>query len=341
MDVLDLAAGRRSAIGYFTDSTQQLDRLSMPLLMDPVGLVVLVVSLATPCLCAMQVASIQTFIAVNENNLDDAARADLESTKGSTIRELIRRANKEFGLVGSKRGSLVVLLCAVSTTATAYLALRSWGLLRSWNPTSKSDEAWRQAVYDGWWASGDHREMAVLLFGLGVFLFYFLFKQLWMGFVFARFARATQLEGFGVTPNLVYDSDGYAGLRPLRWFMLVTYASSVAHFVLALGVLAIWLPTTAWTMFLVVGLVCTNAIVVIYPSRIAYRGALEARRARARELARSAASSVEERQEQSNAISQLWAGPVLPFRTRSSLTAVTLYFLFPLLLAIVSALIKD
>jgi hypothetical protein len=115
-----------------------------------------------------------------------------------------------------------------------------------------------------------------------------------------------------------------------------TYGSSLAHFVITLGVFVVWLPLSPLTFFISIVIMITNASVVIYPSTVAHSGALAVKQ----DYVRGVVMSVPESEERTRIIAAVWARPSLPFRARSSLTAVGIYLFAPLSLAVISAILK-
>jgi hypothetical protein len=324
--------GTRSALALVFGGSGQINHLSLPLLADPVGWVVLIVTLATPLFYSMQIEGIAAFVGMNERNLTHHAAARLQK---ADINRCVGNANERFERIGSRTGSAVILILTGVITATLYWQLTQSGILGSWNFTNATNDKWRGAVLAGWWANGHaHPVMAAVLIALGWYMFYFLAKQLLMGAVFAAWAKQVIAYGFGVTPNLRYNSDGYAGLRPLRRFMQWTYGSSLAHFLITLAVFAVWLPLTPITFFICIAIMITNAGVVIYPSTIAHAGALVTKTDYANDVEDDASLDADTKRK---AVAEIWATNGLPFRLRATLTAVSLYVLAPLALAVVSA----
>jgi hypothetical protein len=119
---------------------------------------------------------------------------------------------------------------------------------------------------------------AVFLF-LGGYFFYFLTKQLTMGFIFAVYSRRVVQLGFGVSPNMAANMDGYWGLRYLRHFIQTTYGSTLGHFIMVVGILACWLPFGGFGILMVTLVMIINALVVIYPSIIASTGTVMEKKA--------------------------------------------------------------
>ncbi|MGW3963996.1 hypothetical protein ACWED2_29570 [Amycolatopsis sp. NPDC005003] len=325
-----------SAIGAIVRAPARFDGIAMPLLQDPVALVVLFTALATPLFCLQQVESIRDFIPMTLRNVgDEAPHFDPRE-----VQVLIMRANRWFRRIGAKKVSLSLF---VLSGAGAYCLLRylqTDGLLAGWNPVPGRTEPWRAAVYAGWWANGHaHPVMAVLLWLLGTYMFYFVLKQLLMGLVFASFAQKATTVGFGVTPHLRANNDGYWGLRTLRRFMQWTYGSTLAHFVTTLGVCIVWLPFTQWTFFIVTAVMIVNSTLVIYPTMIAHKSVLQAKQ----NYVDDRLASAETEEEKKSAVEEaekVWQSPDLPFRTRATFTAVFVYLLAPFVLALVSWLLK-
>jgi hypothetical protein len=252
------------------------------------------------------------------------------------INEHVAKTNKKFEKLGRPGSSALVLGVSLAISFVVDLLLYRWGLFAGWNYTSLSDTTWRREVYKGWWANfPEHLPMAIVLWLLGGYLFYFLGKQLWMGFAFATYARQTMLLDFCVSPDMRTNTDGYLGLRPLRHFMQTTYGSTLGHFTMVLGILVVWLPFSVYTVLAVIAVLIINLLVVIYPSVIASSGAVIEKKQYVAYVARSSRP----RADRDAVIEKVWATPNLPFHLRSSFSAATLYLLIPLLLAVVSGLL--
>jgi len=307
-------------------------KVSLALLQDPIAIIAIVMTLATPILCAEQVRSIKIFNAMNEGNIAYRVR-DLDIPK---INELVRQANSKFETLNRRNISAWLLAGSLVASAAIDYLLYRWGLFAGWNYTHLDDTAWRKDVYTGWWANFPHRlPMAILFWLLGGYFFYFLTKQLWMGFAFATYARQVMLLGFSVSPNLRTNTDGFWGLRPLRHFMQTTYGSTLGHFTMVLGILVVWLPFSVYTVLAVIAVLVINMLVVIYPSVLASSGAVIEKTRYVAHVAQSDLSQAD----RDAAIDKVWTSPNLPFHLRSSLTAATLYLLIPLVLAVVSGLL--
>ncbi|KDN24018.1 hypothetical protein [Amycolatopsis rifamycinica] len=334
--VLITTSEEPSAIAAVVRAPARFDGIGMPLLQDPVALVVLFTALATPLFCLEQVESIRDFIPMTVRNIGDG----VPHFDPREVQVLIMRANRRFRRIGAKKVSLSLF---VVSGIGAYFLLRylqTGGLLAGWNPVPGRTEPWRAAVYAGWWANGGaHPVMAVLLWLLGAYMFYFVFKQLLMGLIFAVFAQTATTVGFGVTPHLRANIDGYWGLRTLRRFMQWTYGSTLAHFVTTLGVCIVWLPFTQWTFFIVTAVMIVNSTLVIYPTMIAHKSVLQAKQHYVDDRIGSARTE-EEKKEAAEEAEKIWQNPDLPFRTRATLTAVFVYLLAPIVLALVSWLLK-
>src|SRR5262249_52093407 len=259
-------------VGLIAYPPQQLGAVGVALLQDPPGLLLMLVALATPIFCAQQVLAIGEFVPMNERNLGDLA-AQLKVTE---INALVSKANRHLSRVGSRMVSLGIFMVSAVTGLGVYNLIRmGGGIYRSWDPTHGNKQVWEKAAYAGWWANWEHHRLSALaLCALSIYIFFFLFKQLAMGFIFAVFARSAAVLNFGVTPNMKVNIDGYWGLRSLRRFMQWTYVSTLAHFVSTLAVFVVWLPFSRWTIFLVIAVMVTNFVVVFYPSFIAYTSAV-------------------------------------------------------------------
>jgi hypothetical protein len=331
--------GRQGEISPFTvlvHGDQALPRaMTLNLMQDPVGMAVVVIALATPIFLAVQADAINELMPMIERN---AAASGINIQNEADVNEVVTRANQRLSWIGSWWYSSLVALIAITGAVVLYYHLRHDGLLTNWNTTDASSAQWKRAVYDGWWANlSQHRVMAVGLTALGAYMFYFLLKQLTMGFVFALFGREVNALGFGVVPSLEFNSDGRHGLRNLRKFMRWTYGSSVAHFALLLGVFFVWLPASPATYLFSTLVFLTNATVVIYPSVIAHRTAVTTKIAFTKQILNNQCLTREER---CTLIDAAWSAPSFPFRTSSSFSALTLYLFLPLILAVVSAILS-
>jgi hypothetical protein len=306
--------------------------VSYVLLQDPVGAVVLVLALASPIFCAAQVGYISIFNSMNEGNLSyRASNLDADAINAATA-----KANCRYAIIGNRITSAGLLVVSAAESLLLDVMLRRHGLLQSWNGSTSPAGIWRQRVYDGWWANPDHYPvLAVVLWVVGIYYFYFLQKQLLMGNVFARYVRSIMKYNFGVTPNVRFNTDGWWGLRPLRYFMQWTYLSMLCDFTITLGVFMVWFPFTAWTILIELSVMVINFTVVIYPSMLAQGGAMQEKKLYANYLM----NSNRPRAEREAAIDAIWARPNLPFHIRSTLTALTIYLLIPIVLALVSSLL--
>jgi hypothetical protein len=326
-------SGVGSAVGLIVSPPARLGPVGVALLHDPPGVLLMLVALATPIFCAAQVRAIREFVPMNERNLGDLAGR----LRTAEINTLVDRANRYLSMIGSRVASLAILLVSVLASVVVYNLMRTGGIYRNWDPTRGREPGWTKAAYAGWWANWEHhRILAIAICALATYLFFFLFKQLALGFVFAVFARSAAVLNFGVTPNPEVNTDGYWGLRPLRHFMQWTYFSTVAHFVATLAVFIVWLPFSQWTIFLVIAVMVTNFVVVFYPSLIAHTSAVSAKTHFIKNLSEGQSLT----QNELDNLNKIWETPSLPFRARSTLTAFSIYLLAPLFLVLVSAIFK-
>jgi hypothetical protein len=335
-----------AAIPQLFDAPAKVGPVSLALFEDPVAWIVIFVTLATPRFCAAQVKAISNFIPMLLRNYKamyerpgnpTSLTGDEHFYKHDRMKRCVKRANDQFEWIGRRGISFVIFLAAAATSAGLYRWLTQDGLLGSWRPAGLDAVTWRRAVYDGWWANWHgHRLLALMLIALGCYMFYFLYKQLLMGLVFTLFAQAAERAGLQLVPDVRTNVDGYWGMRPLRQFMLWTYGSSLAHFVITLGVLVIWLPVGGNTILACAVIFLTNITVVIYPSVIAQRIIVKSKVAVIRHARRVSLDA-----NQTTEISdKMWASGNLPFGARNTLTGVTIYLLFPSVLLILGATIK-
>ena len=327
-------ADRQWALNYQFSGDTEPSSVSLSLLQDPAGLIVLAVVFVTPVFCCQQVRAIADFVPMNERN---GGAAQLSATQVKRLNLLIARTNRWFGALGRRDVSSVILVAMAIGAASLYTFVNTHGLMETWNRTDLPDSVWRSEVYAGWWANQHtHPELALALCAAGTYAFYFLTKQLIMGVVFAVFLKRSAALGFGVTPNMAFDSDGFWGLRTLRQFMLWTYGSALAHMVGLLVLFMVWLPAAPWMLFLIVGVMVLDTLVIVYPSSIGYHSALAVKQAYVRSLYES--NRVPD--DRDAAIAQVWSASVLPVATRRAMTGLTLYLLVPALLSLVPQLFQ-
>lgn len=326
-------AGVRTTIGLIINPAPRPARVSLPLLQDPVGLIAIAMTLLTPILFADQVRAIQVFNESNEANI--SYRADLLDR--DKINQEVRRTNENFSTIGHGGVSIGIFVVSAVLSLLINFLIRNWGLFPSWNRTGLSTDVWRHRVYAGWWANFDsHRILAVTLWLLGCYFFYLIIKQVAMGAFFAAYVHRIRRWKFGVLPNMSANTDGFWGLRPMRRFMQSTYSSALGHTIMILGILVVWLPFNAFTVFMLALFISVNALVVVYPSVVGHAGAYDEKERFSQYVLADAQKPAKGKAAQ---IEKVWDRPTLPFRARSALTAMTVYFLFPLLLAVVSSLL--
>jgi len=312
-------------------------QVSLLLLQDPVGLIAIAMTLATPIFCATQVSQIKEFNAANERNI--AYRAG--ELDASAINAHAEHANGQFKKVGNRGRSALLLVASLGFSFLFdYFAWRE-GLFGSWknievaaNNKPLTSDAWRKEVYAGWWANYHrHLLLAIALLLLGGYFFYFLQKQLTMGLIFVVFMQRVKGYGFGFVPDMSANTDGYWGLRNLRRLMRTTYLSTLGHLVMVLGLLVVWLPFSEFTILMVIAVMTINIIVVLYPSAAASASIVREKKTFVSHLLSSRRPSTA----RDAVIDRVWSAPNLPFRVRSTLSAGTLYLLIPLVLAVVSS----
>ncbi|MEU6226957.1 hypothetical protein [Streptomyces sp. NPDC047042] len=326
-------AGRRWALSYLFTDHAELGGVSLSLLQDPAGLVVLVVVFVTPVFCCQQVLAIGDFVQMNVRN---GGAEKLSDGQVSQHNRLVRRTNKWLAALGRRDLSAAIVVAMATATFFLYGLVNTHGLMETWNPTELPDPVWRSAVYDGWWANRHtHPELAVALCAAGTYAFYFLTKQLVMGVVFTIYLYRSEAIGFGVTPNMKFDSDGFRGLRPLRQFMLWTYGSAVAHLIGLLVLFMVWLSAASWMVFVVLVVMVVDILVIVYPSSIGYHSALVVKQDHVKMLYQTLPEGARE-----SAITQVWSVPVLPVTTRKAMTGITLYLLVPAVPALIPVLFQ-
>lgn len=326
-------AGTRTAIGLIIHPVPKPAQVSLPLLQDPVGLIAIVITLLTPVLFAQQVHAIGVFNKTNERNIDYRST----SLNHYEINREVQLANSWFGFIGRPDVSLAVLALSAAASFGVDVLFRRWGLFSNWNKTDLTNDAWRSRVYAGWWANPDtHLVLAIALWSLGCYFFYFVIKQVYMGAVFAVYIQRIDKREFGVSPNMRANTDGFWGLSEMRGFMLATYSSALCHTLMIVGILIIWLPFNAFTLLTIAVVTTINAVEVIYPTRVGHVGAYQEKMHFVKHILGDAQRPSEAQAAQ---VETIWDRPLLPFRVRSTLTTVTISLLFPLLLAVASRLI--
>ncbi len=105
---------------------------------------------------------------------------------------------------------------------------------------------------------------------------------------------------------------------------------------MVVGILVVWLPFNAFTVYVLGLLLAINILVVIYPSRVGYAAAYQEKICFVKYVLSGDGAPTSEDAE---LIERVWDTRTLPFRIGSGLTAMTIYLLFPLLLAGVSRLL--
>ncbi|MEU8790578.1 hypothetical protein [Streptomyces sp. NPDC048643] len=323
---------RRWALDYLISGDTELSGVSLSLLQDLAGLVVLAVVFVTPVFCCQQVQAIGDFVQMNVRN---GGGEDLSEGEVGQLNALTERINGWFRLVGRWYVSLAIAAVMAVSTVLLYAFVNTHGLMGTWNPTDLPDAVWRSEVYEGWWANQHtHPELATALCVAGTYAFYFLAKQLVMGVVFTAYLYQSDKLHFGVTPNMTFDSDGFQGLRSLRQFMLWTYGSALAHLIGLLVLFTVWLPAAAWMVFIVFFVMLVDMLVIVYPSSIGYHSALAVKKKHVKALRERLGD------ESGTAIAQVWAEPVLPVTTRKAMTGIVLYLLAPAVPALIPVLFQ-
>jgi hypothetical protein len=324
----------RPALAYLFSDHARPSAVSLPLLQDPAGLIVLAVVFVTPIFYCQQVRAIADFVPMNERN---GGAAHLSARQIQQHNRLVARTNRSFTTLGRRAVSVAIMAVVAVGTVLLFAFVNAYGLMETWNSTMLPDAVWRSEVYAGWWANlHTHPELALTLCASGTYAFYFLTKQLAMGVVFTIYLKRSAALGFGVTPNMTFDSDGFRGLRTLRQFMLWTYGSALAHMIGLLALSLVWLPASPWMLFVVVGVMVVDTVVIIYPSSIGYHSALAVKESYVRSLRPTELSSAD----RDAAIAQVWSVPVLPVATRKAITGLTLYLLVPAVVALVPEVIQ-
>jgi hypothetical protein len=326
-------AGVPTAIGLIFNPVPKPAQVSLPLLQDPVGLIAIVMTLLGPILFTEQVLAIGDFNRTNEQNISYR----IHSLDCRAINREVDLANKRFRFIGRSDVSVLVLLLSAALSLGIDYLFRRWGLFPNWNKTNLSNAAWRSRVYAGWWANPhSHLILAIALWILGCYFFYFIIKQVYMGAIFAVYMHKVTRLDFGVSPNMTANTDGFWGLSTTRSFMLATYSSVLGHTIMFVGILIVWLPFNAFTIATVAVVTIINSAEVIYPTSVGHVGA---RREKIHSVNRILSEAQPPTTAMISRIDAIWDRPLLPVRVRSTLTTVTVSLFFPLFLAAVSKLI--
>lgn len=312
-------------------------QITMGLLEDPVGLVVLTVALLTPLFAARQVDAIRSFV---PSNVDNAA-ARLDTYRPEDLADVNRyagQANRAFVIFGSRGASFVQLILAASFVGYIYILVLDQGLYSGWHDAGSTEEAFSQRLLDGWWANPRSQPVpAGLLFVACTWMMYMVQKQIIFGIIFSSYAYRALRRDFCVVPNVLADTDGYWGLRNLRGFMQWTYVSTVAHFAVTLGVLAVWLHFSSWTAPAIAMVVAVNGTTVLFPSWMAHKSVVSQRLLFVEQMGIKTYPDEERRTQ----LKELWAQPGLPFKLRGALSAASIYLFVPVLLLVLSAILKS
>jgi hypothetical protein len=199
----------RPALGYLFSDHARPRAVSLALLQDPAGLIVLAVVFVTPIFYCQQVRAIADFVPMNERN---GGAAHLSVRRIRQHNRLVARTNRSFTTLGRRGVSVAIMTVVAVGTALLFAFVNAYGLMETWNSTLLPDRVWRSEVYDGWWANlHTHPELALALCASGTYAFYFLTKQLAMGVIFTVYLKRSAALGFGVTPNMRSTATGSAG----------------------------------------------------------------------------------------------------------------------------------
>jgi hypothetical protein len=304
-------------------------RVAFPLLSDPVSILAIVSAFLTPFICLRQAQAMQELVPVHRENVTYRAT----SINWGIVDDATKRANSRFSAIGTKLGSLVCVGVAMSLVLPLLAYVRHVGPLVDVRPNGATRGDWHASVHSGWWANSlhGHASGTVLLDLAGIALYYAVVKQLAMGLVFTAWVQEITKADFGVFPNLGYNSDGYWGMRVVRSLFQWTYASAILHLSLSLLVIALWLPIGKPTLAIAIVIFIADGLFVVYPTMTALRGIAIERREYVANLHKNNGS------DQSAEIDVVWQRPMLPFRLRSTSSAVVLYLLIPTAVGVLSS----
>jgi len=330
----------RSAIGVglFNESWTHGQSLGFALLDDPVSVLAVAAALLTPLIFFRQVAAIEELVSVHKGNIDYRANeVDWVEVDRATA-----RANKQFAAIGTWWGSAACLVVAMSLLFPLLALTRRVGPLVQFRPDHVSAYRWHHAVHDAWWANSlrAHPLGYLLLDAAGVLLYYTVVKQLAMGAVITNWLTASAKAKFGRFPNLAFNSDGYWGMRVVRRLFQWTYASALLHLSLSLLVITLWLPVGRVTIIVAAVIVVGDGLFVMYPTMTTLREVAAERRAYVAYLRQQYVSGQIGGRDPEDAIERVWQHPMLPFRLRSSASAVILYLLIPTAVAVMGNLLS-
>lgn len=329
-----------SAVSVIAGRTEFAGVVELPLLHDPVGIVLVVVAFITPLFCAEQVVAMQLYV---RKNVANGGVQYLTENQRQDVYEAIGKANQRFRLIGGWWSSLATATLSAGVTVLIMYAARTDGIYSAWNTTDVSNQVWSRAVYDNWWANRSVSQPLWCSQAIaGMYMTYYLVKQLLLGFVFALFARRAALSGFGVTQRPLHNIDGYWGLRWLRRFMQWTYVSTFCHLILAMGIFLVWLPVGPGSFLEITAVIAAAITVVVYPSSIAYNSSVLGKTQASRAIL-TTERPLDVRNgrtiDADAAVAALWERPHLPFKVRNTVTAALVYVVAPLGLLLLSNLI--
>jgi hypothetical protein len=317
--------------GTFLKSSSQV---SLPFVYDVVALVAVFTALITPVFLYHQAVGIGEFVETNLGNIQYRT----STLDRSAINDAATKANARFHRWGGPWASRAILVVALLAGGGLIQELQWHGVFSTWNSTNLTNAAWRTKAYANWWANEHtHPWNSILLTAVATYFFYFLSKQLLMGFVFAQFLVAVAPLGVSAFPTVGQNADGFWGMRSLRRFLQWTYGSALTHLIQSLFVLSIWVPFGSLTVFVILFVFFVNACFVIYPTLIAIRGITNEKAEFVKQLYGSAIDLPSE--ETIKRVEDIWKRPTLPFRLGSSLSAVSLYLLVPVALVVVSRIL--
>lgn len=317
------------SVGLLNDPWKPQQALSLPLQSDPVSLLAIASAFLTPFFCFRQAEAMEEMVSVHKSNI---VYRDCDVDWGSVDRATVL-ANRRFRAIGTKLGSVLCLAVAMALVLPLLHLVREVGPLAEFRADGVSAQEWHEAVQEAWWANSLDRHPlgSLMLDACGVLLYYAVVKQLAMGVVFTTWVKAITNAKFGVFPDLAFNSDGYWGMRVVRRLFQWTYASAVLHLTLSLLVLALWLPVGQVSLAIAVLIVVLDGLFVVYPTMTTLRGVTTERRAYVRYLRDQGGTDI------AKDVDEVWGRPMLPFRLRSSTSAVFLYLLIPTAVAVLGS----
>jgi hypothetical protein len=243
------------------------DDLRLPIYHDPFGIVILMTFLITPVLFGYQVEYIKGY-------LSQPHWAYKQQALGShrlDILALIAGANKAFRRLGSIWATLGLLLASGGVTYLAYyIGVLGTKIFEPWIPSylSTSERAHvSSSLADNWWGAPKNTGSMIIFTAICVYGFYCLFMQWAVGVLFLRYA--SQIDRLGYAPSVSrLNVDGYHGVHNIRGFLLVTYLSTLLHWLALLSLTLGWLPRRSVSVAVTALALVLTVFVIFLPTTL-------------------------------------------------------------------------